>query len=219
VSLCACSNKQTIALQPYPVAQLDKIDEQSEAWVAQIKAIVDACRNLRGEMQVPPGQKVPLWIFGPQAFLEKATPYLMALAKLAEVKDHRECVEMSAVTSTDQLNHLLLQKGLLEEANEYSKVVARLPRTEDTLASLKMVEERTDEHSEKFKILQDDIRKKQRLATLLVDAIEDLKQDMRRDFSGDHEASLAQPFRTDISNDSVMRMDTDEDDVSVISTN
>ena len=78
--------KQTIALQPYPVSQPEKIDEQSEVWVAQIKAIVDACRNLRGEMQVPPGQKVPLWIFGPQAFLEKATPYLMALAKLAEVK-------------------------------------------------------------------------------------------------------------------------------------
>jgi valyl-tRNA synthetase len=78
--------KQTIALQPYPVSQPEKIDEQSEAWVAQVKAIVDACRNLRGEMQVPPGQKVPLWICGPEAFLQKATPYLLALAKLTEVK-------------------------------------------------------------------------------------------------------------------------------------
>ena len=78
--------KQTIALQPYPVAQPEKIDEQSEAWVAQVKAIVDACRNLRGEMQVPPGQKVPLWIYGPDTFLQKATPYLLALAKLTEVK-------------------------------------------------------------------------------------------------------------------------------------
>jgi valyl-tRNA synthetase len=78
--------KQTIALQPYPVSQPDKIDEESEVWVAQIKAIVDACRNLRGEMQVPPGQKVPLWISGPEAFLQKATPYLLALAKLSEVK-------------------------------------------------------------------------------------------------------------------------------------
>ena len=82
----AKQNKQTIALQPYPVAQPEKIDEQSEAWVAQVKAIVDACRNLRGEMQVSPAQKVPLWIYGPQAFLEKATPYLLALAKLTEVK-------------------------------------------------------------------------------------------------------------------------------------
>ena len=80
------AEKQSIALQPYPIAQPEKIDEQSEAWVTQIKAIVDACRNLRGEMQVPPGQKVPLWISGPEAFLKQATPYLAALAKLSEVK-------------------------------------------------------------------------------------------------------------------------------------
>jgi valyl-tRNA synthetase len=79
-------DKQTIALQPYPVAQLDKVDEQSEAWVAQIKSIVDACRNLRGEMQVSPALKVPLWVSGPQDFLKQASPYLTALAKLSEVK-------------------------------------------------------------------------------------------------------------------------------------
>jgi valyl-tRNA synthetase len=82
----AQEEKQSIALQAYPLAQPEKIDEKSEAWVTQIKAIVDACRNLRGEMQVPPGQKVPLWISGPEAFLQKATPYLLALAKLSEVK-------------------------------------------------------------------------------------------------------------------------------------
>jgi valyl-tRNA synthetase len=82
----AKQDKQTIALQPYPVAQLDKIDEQSEAWVAQIKSIVDACRNLRGEMQVSPALKVPLWISGPPDFLKQASPYLTALAKLSEVK-------------------------------------------------------------------------------------------------------------------------------------
>jgi len=41
-------------------------------------------------MQVSPAQKVPLWIYGPQAFLDKATPYLMALAKLTEVKIYSE---------------------------------------------------------------------------------------------------------------------------------
>ena len=78
--------KQSIALQDYPIAQLNKVDEKSEAWVVQIKAIVDACRNLRGEMQVSPAQKVPLWICGPESFLIQASPYLMALAKLSEVK-------------------------------------------------------------------------------------------------------------------------------------
>ena len=90
--------KQTIALQPYPVAQLVKIDEQSEAWATQIKSIVDACRNLRGEMQISPALKVPLWISGPQDFLKQASPYLTALAKLSEVKiyDDESALEKEA---------------------------------------------------------------------------------------------------------------------------
>ena len=77
---------QSIALQPYPVSQSDKIDPTSEAWMGEVKAIIDACRNLRGEMQISPAQKVPLWIYGDTEFLTKAAPYLSALAKLSEVK-------------------------------------------------------------------------------------------------------------------------------------
>jgi valyl-tRNA synthetase len=77
---------QSIALQPYPVSQSDKIDPVSEAWMGEVKAIIDACRNLRGEMQISPAQKVPLWIYGDTDFLTKAAPYLSALAKLSEVK-------------------------------------------------------------------------------------------------------------------------------------
>ena len=77
---------QSIALQPYPVSQSDKIDPVSVAWMGEVKAIINACRNLRGEMQISPAQKVPLWIYGDTDFLTKAAPYLSALAKLSEVK-------------------------------------------------------------------------------------------------------------------------------------
>ena len=77
---------QSIALQSYPVSEPKKIDPKSEAWMNEVKAIVDACRNLRGEMQISPAQKVPLWITGNSLFLEKAAPYLGALAKLSEIK-------------------------------------------------------------------------------------------------------------------------------------
>ncbi|BEI34819.1 valine--tRNA ligase [Polynucleobacter sp. HIN6] len=84
----ALSNQplQSIALQPYPVSQSDKIDPASELWMGEVKSIIDACRNLRGEMQISPAQKVPLWIYGDTDFLTKAAPYLSALAKLSEVK-------------------------------------------------------------------------------------------------------------------------------------
>ncbi len=77
---------QTIALQAYPEAQMSKLDETSEAWVANVKGLVDACRNLRGEMQISPAQRIPLIIQGNSDFLKSAAPYLQALAKLSEVQ-------------------------------------------------------------------------------------------------------------------------------------
>jgi valyl-tRNA synthetase len=77
--------KQTIALQPYPKSQPEKIDTTSEAWVKELKLLVDACRNLRGEMQISPALKVPLIVQGNSERLEEYSPYLMALAKLSKV--------------------------------------------------------------------------------------------------------------------------------------
>jgi valyl-tRNA synthetase len=71
--------KQTIALQAYPIAQPEKICTKSEAWVAEVKALVDACRNLRGEMQISPAQRVPLYIKGDSEFLKIAAPYICLL--------------------------------------------------------------------------------------------------------------------------------------------
>jgi len=78
--------QQTIALQPYPIANLEKLDEASEAWVGQVKALIDACRNLRGEMQISPAQRIPLIVQGDASFLKVAAPYIQALAKLSEVQ-------------------------------------------------------------------------------------------------------------------------------------
>jgi valyl-tRNA synthetase len=77
--------QQTIALQPYPMAQLEKIDETSEKWVKELKQLIDACRNLRGEMQISPATKVPLIVQGNEELLKAYTPYLLSLAKLSNV--------------------------------------------------------------------------------------------------------------------------------------
>ncbi len=75
----------TIMVRPYPQAQLEKIDDDAEAWVATLKQAVDACRSLRGEMGVSPAQRVPLVAEGPQAALKGFAPYIKALAKLADL--------------------------------------------------------------------------------------------------------------------------------------
>ncbi|MFM2239801.1 MAG: hypothetical protein RJA69_1175, partial [Pseudomonadota bacterium] len=55
------SGPTSVAVTPYPVSQPERIDTQAEAHVAQLKALVDACRNLRGEMGVSPAQRLPLY--------------------------------------------------------------------------------------------------------------------------------------------------------------
>jgi valyl-tRNA synthetase len=80
------ANGASIMLQPYPAPQPEKIDEQAEQWMAQLKAMTDACRNLRGEMQLSPAQKVPLLMEGDRPLLQSFAPYLQALAKLSEVQ-------------------------------------------------------------------------------------------------------------------------------------
>jgi len=81
---------ESIMVAPYPVSQPNKIDEAAEAHVAQLKSLVDACRTLRGEMNVSPATRLPLFAVADDAaqaqFLRDAAPVLQALAKLKEVK-------------------------------------------------------------------------------------------------------------------------------------
>ena len=75
----------TIATAPYPVAQLERIDEAACAWVAQLKSVVGACRNLRSEMNLSPAERMPLLTYGDAAFVTAAAPLLKALAKVSSV--------------------------------------------------------------------------------------------------------------------------------------
>ena len=76
----------SIAVAPYPQAQDANIDEAAEDDMARLKGLVDACRNLRGEMGVSPAQRLPLFALGNADFISAHAPVLQALAKLSEVK-------------------------------------------------------------------------------------------------------------------------------------
>ncbi len=77
----------SIMRQAYPRPDLDKIDAEAEAWVAQFKAYTDACRNLRGEMQLAPSLRVPLIVEASDAAsIESFLPYLQGLVRLSEAQ-------------------------------------------------------------------------------------------------------------------------------------
>ncbi|WP_186053090.1 valine--tRNA ligase [Burkholderia gladioli] len=81
----AAEGEASLMVQAYPVADLSKLDEPSEQWALELKAVVDACRNLRGEMNLSPATRVPLLATGELERLSSFAPYLKALARLSEV--------------------------------------------------------------------------------------------------------------------------------------
>ncbi|HQR58295.1 MAG TPA: valine--tRNA ligase, partial [Azonexus sp.] len=76
----------SIMLAAYPRADLSRIDVAAEAKVERLKALAYGCRNLRGEMNVSPAQRMPLLVAGGGAEIAEFAPVLQALAKLSEVQ-------------------------------------------------------------------------------------------------------------------------------------
>jgi valyl-tRNA synthetase len=81
---------ESVSIAEYPVCQPERIDESALAYIGKLKLLVDACRNLRGEMSVSPATRLPLFVIATDAteaaFLKQSAPVLQALAKLNEVR-------------------------------------------------------------------------------------------------------------------------------------
>jgi valyl-tRNA synthetase len=122
----------SIMRQEYPVMTPEKIDERAEAWMAQLKSLTDACRNLRGEMQLSPAQRIPLLmeaaVAGDMAQLQSFAPYLQALAKLADVQVVDKLPESPAPVSVVGTAKLMLKVEIdvAAERERLSKEIARI---------------------------------------------------------------------------------------------
>jgi valyl-tRNA synthetase len=118
----------SIMLEAYPSAQPDKLDEVAEAWVAQLKQMVDACRSLRGEMSISPATRVPLIASGDAEKLALYAPYLKALAKLEDVAIVAELPEADApVMLVDDFKLMLkVEIDVAAEKERLGKEIVRL---------------------------------------------------------------------------------------------
>ena len=75
----------SIMTQPYPIADSTKIDQAANENIQLLKDMVNACRTLRGEMNLSPALKAPLLVSGDRQALANFAPYLVALAKLSSM--------------------------------------------------------------------------------------------------------------------------------------
>ena len=86
VAPLAGKSGESIMIAPYPQAEPAKLDAEAARRVALMKALTNACRALRSEMNVGPSQRIPLLIAGEAAALRGAAPYIEFLARLSGIE-------------------------------------------------------------------------------------------------------------------------------------
>ncbi|MAL98938.1 MAG: valine--tRNA ligase [Alteromonadaceae bacterium] len=90
VAALAGREGDTIMEQPYPAPDEAKMDAQAEADIDWVKGVILAVRNIRGEMNIPPGQRLPVLCHGgddsDRRRLSDNRQFLTSLAKLSSLE-------------------------------------------------------------------------------------------------------------------------------------
>src|SRR5438067_703720 len=119
---------ETISLQPFPRANPERVDAAADARMALLKDLVNACRTLRGEMELSPAQKVPLFAMGDASLLAQFAPYLSALARLSKVEIVAELPATDAPVQIvgDYRLMLHIEVDAAAERDRLTKEIARI---------------------------------------------------------------------------------------------
>jgi valyl-tRNA synthetase len=138
--------RHCLVTQAYPRGDAARIDAGAEAWVAALKPMVEACRALRGEMNIAPSQRLPLVAQGDRELLESCAPYLRFLARLEAVRVVDQLPDSPAPVQIVGDNRLMLEVQIDVAAErerigrELAKVEADIGRAQARLGNPSFVE-------------------------------------------------------------------------------
>ena len=117
---------ETIMLAPYPRSQPEKIDEAAERDVSLAKEVVNAGRNLRSEMKVPPKERTPMYITGtPNEATRSAIAALIRPNPLHAVDELPRTDSPVAIVGPHRVM-VHVEVDAAAEAQRISKEIARL---------------------------------------------------------------------------------------------
>ncbi len=118
----------SIMIAPYPISQPEKIDIDALDFLVRLVESIDAVRNLRGEMNVSPAQRVPLFVSGDEPCIATQLPYLKVLAKIADAQIVARLPETDAPVAVTSIGKWMLdiQIDVAAERERLGKEIARL---------------------------------------------------------------------------------------------
>ena len=121
---------ESIMLASYPQVDDAQCHPDSVTRIQLLKELVNACRTLRGEMNLSPAQRVPLVIEGDTTVINALAPYISALAKLSEVSAVSTLPETDAPVALvgEMRLMLVVEINKDEERARIAKEILRISR-------------------------------------------------------------------------------------------
>ncbi len=142
VSPLAGKEGPTIMLQPYPVSDEKGVDKSANADIEWLKGVILGVRNIRGEMNIPPGRALSLLARNgdqlDRARLTQNAPSLKKLAKLDDIEwleDGQEA-PLAATALVGNLEILVPMAGLIDTQAELARLDREVEKLDTELSRL-----------------------------------------------------------------------------------
>lgn len=119
---------ETIMLAPFPTPEQDKLDSTAEADTQWLKEVITAIRNIRGEMRIPPGKALPLYLHNgdeeDRRRLEENRNFLSRLAKLENIVwlSPEQSAPPSVTQLVGRMEILVPMAGLIDKTAELDRL-------------------------------------------------------------------------------------------------
>jgi valyl-tRNA synthetase len=130
-------------LQPYPEASEKGVDTVANADIEWLKGVIVGIRNIRGEMNIPPGKELSIILRNgdqrDRSRLEKNVQYLKKLAKVADISWHDGGTEspVAATALVGDLEILVPMAGLIDQKAELLRLGREIDRLKKDLSSIR----------------------------------------------------------------------------------
>jgi len=128
----------TIMLQPYPVADIDRIDQPSMEVIGWIKAFIIGVRKIRSGMNIDPRKPLPVMLQDGSATdrlrLENSLHYLVSVGRVENVTwlDAGDAAPEASTALVGEMKLLIPLAGLIDKESELARLARELDkRTEE----------------------------------------------------------------------------------------
>ena len=132
----------TIMLQPYPLSDQKGIDSAANADIEWLKGVIVGVRNIRGEMNIPPGKELTVLLANgnerDKSRLQDNAPFLKKLAKLDDIQwlEAGDVAPFSATALVGELEILVPMAGLIDKDAELARLQRETDKLEKDLARI-----------------------------------------------------------------------------------